>query len=216
MNLYQQELFKKVLSYDCVGNYDAQKKRLVVSYKNKPFVEQCESGFLYYNQENLSDPQIRDIFAKILHDGENIREYVGIYMNAPAMPFEGIKQYKKFGEYNDVVFGATYNPMHGFMFSSWRVSGNGVHLGEYSSNYNYSKEYFALRSGLVNKQKIFTNQENEEIYKSVKYAKENCDSLSYEQENILSKILDKLTDVYPALEETNPGYESSENQQFNM
>ena len=206
MNLYQSELARKVIKYGCNCDYNTEQKRLVISYGGKAFVEQGENGFLYYKQKDISMPDIKDMFLKIMNDAEDIREYVSIYEASPQMPFKDIQQYKMFGRYNDVVFGGTYNNSIGFLFSSWSVCNDGksvVH-GEYSPDYRYSKEYFALRSGLVDKHKIFESEESEEIYKAIKFAKENCETLTYGQERTLEDILYKLEEAYPSIMDSPP------------
>lgn len=162
MNLYQSELSRKVISYGCTPKYNEDTKMLEVSSDNRNFVEMSEEGFLFYNQKELS-VNLQNTLDKILDDARIIREYVGLYEKSKPMPFDSIKQYRKIGEYNDVVFGATVNDNFGFMFSSWRVDddGNGVRLGNYSSDYISSKETFSVRSKLVDKQKLFTKEESE-------------------------------------------------------
>ena len=79
--------------------------------------------------------------------------------------------------------------------------------GDYSPNYEYVKEAFAVRSGLVNKHRLFSEDESADLCRCVDFAKGNCETLTYEQERQLDKLQEKLTDGYPSLEAEPPTFE---------
>lgn len=81
--------------------------------------------------------------------------------------------------------------------------------GDYSPNYEYVKEAFAVRSGLVNKYRLFSEKESVDLYRCLDFAKANCETLTYEQERQLDKLQEKLTDGYPSLEAEPPIFEQS-------
>ena len=127
-----------------------------------------------------------------------MREYVGLYEHAPQMKADGV-QLAAFG---DTVLAATYNEKNGFMFCTWKqnADGDSVFWGDYSPNYEYVKEAFAVRSGLVSKCRLFSENESADLCRCVDFAKGNCETLTYEQERQLDKLQEKLTDAYPSLE----------------
>ncbi len=45
MNIYQQELLRKLSEYECTGQYNEESKRLEVSYDGIPLCSQNEDGF---------------------------------------------------------------------------------------------------------------------------------------------------------------------------
>ena len=57
---------------------------------------------------------------------------------------------------------ATYSEKNGFMFCTWKqnADGDSVFWGDYSPNYEYVKEAFAVRSGLVSKHRLFSENES--------------------------------------------------------
>ena len=95
------------------------------------------------------------------------------------------------------------------MFCTWKqnADGDSVFWGDYSPNYEYVKEAFAVRSGLVSKDRLFSENESAYLYRCLDFAKVNCETLTYEQERQLDKIQDKLTDAYPSLEAEPPTFE---------
>lgn len=60
---------------------------------------------------------------------------------------------------------ATYSEKNGFMFCTWKqnADGDSVFWGDYSPNYEYAKEAFAVRSGLVSKHHLFSENESADI-----------------------------------------------------
>ena len=131
-----------------------------------------------------------------------MREYVSLYEHAPQMKADGVSDYRQLAAFGDTVLAATYSEKNGFMFCTWKqnTDGDPVFWGDYSPNYEYAKEAFAVRSGLVSKDRLFSENESADIYRCVDFAKANCETLTYEQERQLDKLQEKLTDGYPSLE----------------
>ena len=94
--------------------------------------------------------------------------------------------------------------------------GDSVFWGDYSPNYEYVKEAFAVRSGLVSKDRLFSENESAYLCRCVDFTKGNCETLTYEQERQLDKLQEKLTDAYPSLEAEPPTFEQVSPPQQNM
>ena len=95
-----------------------------------------------------------------------MREYVGLYEHAPQMKADGVSDYRQLAAFGDTVLAATYSEKNGFMFCIWKQneSGDSVFWGDYSPNYEYVKEAFAVRSGLVSKHRLFSEKESTDHY----------------------------------------------------
>ena len=119
--------------------------------------------FLSNADQNLSD-EYRSKIADIQDEISTVREYVGLYEHAPQMKADGVSDYRQLAAFGDTVLAATYNEKNGFMFCTWKqnTDGDSVFWGDYSPNYEYVKEAFAVRSGLVSKDRLFS--ENESAY----------------------------------------------------
>ena len=142
--------------------------------------------FLSNADKNLSD-EYRSKIADIQDEISTVREYVGLYEHAPQMKAADVSDYRQLAAFGDTVLAATYNEKNGFMFCTWKQneSGDSVFWGDYSSNYEYVKEAFAVRSGLVSKPRLFSEKESADLYRCVNFAKANCEILTYEQERQL-------------------------------
>ena len=119
--------------------------------------------FLSNADQNLSD-EYRSKIADIQDEISTVREYVGLYEHAPQMKAADVSDYRQLASFGDTVLAATYSEKNGFMFCTWKqnADGDSVFWGDYSPNYEYVKEAFAVRSGLVNKHRLFS--ENESAY----------------------------------------------------
>ena len=173
--------------------------------------------FLSNADQNLSN-EYRSKIADIQDEISTVREYVGLYERAPQMQADGVSDYRQLATFGDTVLAATYSEKSGFMFCTWKQneSGDSVFWGDYSPNYEYVKEAFAVRSGLVSKDRLFSENESADLCRCVDFAKGNCETLTYEQERQLDKLQEKLTDGYPSLEAEPPTFEQSAASQQNM
>ena len=78
------------------------------------------------------------------------------------------------------------------------------------------KESFATRSGLIDAQHLFTEEEAANLYRCLDFAKGNCETLTYEQEKQLDELMTKLQYGYPQLEDAPPSFEQDDAPQINM
>lgn len=151
--------------------------------------------YLSNADQNLSD-EYRSKIADIQEEISTVREYVGLYEHAPQMKAADVSDYRQLAAFGDTVLAATYSEKNGFMFCTWKqnADGDSVFWGDYSPNYEYAKEAFAVRSGLVSKERLFSENESAYLCRCVDFAKANCETLTYEQERQLDNIGDNVAD----------------------
>ena len=120
--------------------------------------------FLSNADQNLSD-EYRSKIADIQEEISTVREYVGLYEHAPQMKAADVSDYRQLAAFGDTVLAATYSEKNGFMFCTWKqnADGDSVFWGDYSPNYEYVKEAFAVRSGLVSKDRLFSENESADL-----------------------------------------------------
>lgn len=218
MTIYQEEMQRKVQSYGCTTEYSEEDRLLYIGYKDLYLTGITAEGYMHYTSKDLTEPDVKEIFGRLTDDAETVREYVGIYESAPQMKPKDVRNYRKFSEYGDVVFAGMYSEKHGFMFCSWRQSDGGNYLahGNYSPDYLASKENFAIRAGLVNKDKLFTTEEATELFKCVAFVRDHCDALTFDQDRNLMELMEKMQEAYPTLKESPPSFDEDEVPQLNM
>ena len=211
-------------------------KELIKRLKGKYETKRDDKGWLSFSSDGILLCKVKYNGNCIINDDENlseeyrekiadrqdevltVREYIGLYERSPQMKAEGVTEYKQLASFGDTVLAATYNEKNGFMFCTWKqnADGDSVFWGDYSPNYEYVKEAFAVRSSLVSKHRLFSEKESADLYRCVDFAIANCETLTYEQERQLDNLREKLTDGYPSLEAEPPTFEQTADLQQNM
>ena len=91
-------------------------------------------------------------------------------------------------EFNGTVLAAKHTE-YGFEFVTWdrTFDGKAVCQGKYFEDYAAAKENFAVRSGLVDKDKMFSTEELESIRKCINFTAMYNDDLNFDDCDFLKK-----------------------------
>ena len=191
---------------------------LAVSSDGMPLCRVKYNGNCIVNDNPYLSEEYIGKIAEVQNELLTVKEYISLYEHAPQMKAADVSDYRQLAAFGDTVLAATYSEKNGFMFCTWKqnADGDSVFWGDYSPNYEYVKEAFAVRSGLVNKHRLFSENESADLCRCVDFAKGNCETLTYEQERQLDKLQEKLTDGYPSLEAEPPTFEQVSPPQQNM
>ena len=200
MTRLQQEVARKLHSFGCESEYKNETGILNITLDHQPICRlHSDDNYTYRSDEHKSEEQA-EAYLKVEDIIDKAKEYITAYENAPQFEIDGIKDYRKLAEFGGVVFGAKdMGERHGFQFSSWfkTYGGTGATMGDYSFDYDYSKQSFAERSGLVDKNRQFTTEQLEDIHRCVAFAKDMVDGLTYEQDKALGELMDKIESALP-------------------
>lgn len=219
MTIYQKELARKLPILDCTGTMNEDSGQLHVWMDHMPLCTAGKKADLNWEEKNLFNAERKAVHESLCEAAAIIREYVSLYEASLPMKMEGLKEYRRMAEYRDVVLGGMFSEQHGFMFSTWRQNINDrsyVTNGDYSPNYEYIKKSFAVRSGLINKQRLFTEEEAADLYRCLRFVQDHCDPLTYDQDQQLRSLAEKLVDGYPEIENNSPSFETKDIPQWNL
>lgn len=218
MTIYQAELFRRLPQLECTGYYGYQDGLLHIFHGDAPFCRQTSEGFLRFYEDQFEALSQTELYDQIRQEAREIREYVGLYEAAPQMEADGVQDYRKLAEYGNVVLAGKYSEHHGFMFTTWDQDKKRCYVsgGDYSPDYEYAKESFVRRSGLIQEQRLFQPKEAENLYRCVDYARNNCASLTFEQSKALDALAEKLSFGYPEIEKNPPTFEPEDGPQLNL
>ena len=191
---------------------------LAVSSDGMPLCRVKYNGNCIVNDNPYLSEEYIGKIAEVQNELLTVKEYISLYEHAPQMKAADVSDYRQLASFGDTVLAATYSEKNGFMFCTWKqnADGDSVFWGDYSPNYEYVKEAFAVRSGLVSKDRLFSENESADLCRCVDFAKGNCETLTYEQERQLDKLQEKLTDGYPSLEAEPPTFDQVSPPQQNM
>ena len=218
MTIYQEELLRRLPQLDCTGYYGYRDGLLHIFHGGAPFCCQTPEGFLRFYEDQFEALSQTELYDKIHQEAGAIREYVGLYEAAPQMEAEGVHDYRKLAEYGNIVLAGTYSENHGFMFTTWDQDKERGYVsgGDYSPNYAYAKESFVRRSGLIQEQRLFQPEEAENLYRCVEYARNHCETLTFEQSKAPDELAEKLSFGYPEIEKNPPTFEPEDGPQLNL
>ena len=130
--------------------------------------EVTESGGVAYRNEDIDEPERIAAKDKVYEIVSIIAEYMRQMEMAPFLKADGLEDgYKVLADFNGTVL-AGVQSKHGVHFVTWdwAYGHTGVCHGHYfTENYAGAKQDFAIRSGLIQKERLFTPEQMTEIYR---------------------------------------------------
>ena len=196
VSIFNKEVMRRLSSegYDVT----ADREWLTVMLNNKTIVKINDSDIIYtdgdfYDKDKSEAAPLSGIVR-------GIYEYCSSYEKAPPLKAADLSgNYRCLSEFNGTVLAAKYNADFGFEFVTWdrTYDGKAVRHGNYYGDYAAAKENFAIRSGLVDSDKLFDNSELERIQKCVKFAMENDGNLHFDEYDNLQKLCEKISESVP-------------------
>lgn len=146
--------------------------------------------------DNTSD----DTYFEIKKIAGTVSEYCSAYEKAAPLKAEDLSgNYRCLSEFNGTILAAKYNAEYGFEFVTWdrTFDSKAVCQGNYYTDYAVAKENFAVRSGMVDKDKIFSTKELEQLEKCVNFAMRHNGDLKFDDCEFLKKISEKISENIP-------------------
>ena len=142
--------------------------------------------------------RVEDIAAKTL-------EYMTAMEAAPQLKADGLEDgYKVLADFNGTVL-AGVQSKHGVHFVTWdwAYGHTGVCHGHYfMENYAEAKQDFAIRSGLIQKERLFTPEQMTEIYRCCADSVDgDFFELTGEQEKMIRSVQQQIEECVPDLDE---------------
>ena len=175
---------------------------LVATMEGNPIARVDINGDIYQRKTDLDTPAARELYYEVLENAHEVSEYLKQMERAPQMCAEDLRDnFKLLAEYkNTVLCGCQYGNGMGVQFVTWNYTYDrkGVTLGHYFGNdYQSAKQDFAVRAGLVQEQRFFSDQQLSEIYRCVKFTEKNALILTDESYKTLRKISDQIEQIVP-------------------
>ena len=158
----------------------------------------CDNDVLY--SEGAFSQSGKDKFYALYHLNRVVLDYCTAYEKAAPLKAEGLSgNYRCLAEFNGVVLAAKYNEEYGFEFVTWgrTYDGKSLRHGNYYTDYDAAKENFAVRSGLIDKSKLFDTEELESIRKCVNFTARYNDDLNFDDSECLRKLNEKISENIP-------------------
>lgn len=132
----------------------------------------------------------------------NVKEYLRAFESAEDLKAHGlIDGYKKLLEFNGYVFAMRETKYQEFEFVTWHYSpdGKAVNIGRYFNDYESAKENMALRSGMLDESKIFSETDLKLIRSSLIAYVALDENLDHLKEKAIGRILDQIEIIVPEI-----------------
>ena len=146
-----------------------------------------------------------DIYFEVKKIASTVSEYCSAYEKAQPLKATDLSgNYRSLAEFNGTVL-AVKNTEYGFEFVTWdrTYDGKAVCHGNYYRDYEAAKENFAVRSGLIDKDKMFSIDELKSIHQCVDFTVSYNDDLSINEYECLEKLNGKISENIPEQQQSN-------------
>jgi len=181
--------------------YSQEHDAMLVNPSDERLMKINDEGVSYYAEHDLL------VIYQIKPLADKVKEMVSAWEKGQSVPFEDLSHYRILSEYNGIVLAARDDSElgygHGLHLTTWEYSYNrtGFMHGHYTTDYEAAKEDFAVRCGLIDRNKLFDETEMKLIRQGLVHLGANFPDLTYEQNTLLGKVVEKIEMLVPEIQE---------------
>lgn len=179
-----------------------QDDHLPVEWRGQSLCRVNARGTVFYQQSDVADCNAEQALRQVTDVTRTTTEYMERMEQAPDLSAAGLDSgYKLLGEFNDVVL-AGKQTRFGVNFITWDRdrAHTGLSRGHYfMEDYAGAKRDFAVRSGLVPRERIFTPEQLTEIYRSIHETLESGYPITDARQKLLESAAEQIEDGVPDL-----------------
>ena len=177
---------------------------LHVSWNEKPLCSVDRDGIVRFRPADITGPEVDRQLRTVIQAAGQVKEYMRIFERAPALKAVGLQDtFKVLADFGDAVLaGRSCKTGAKFVTWEWDFDRQGVHAGHYfMENYEAAKKDFAVRAGLVNEQRLFSDEQIAVIKNACEFALEDDATLSYAEEKQLHNVQEQIGQLLPEPEQ---------------
>ena len=174
------------------------------SWNGKPLCTVDTNGTVRFSPADIrgadEDRQLQTVTQTVAH----VKEYLRIMERAPTLKAVDLDEnYKILAEFDDTVLAGRMSKSGArFVTWEWDFDRQGVHAGHYfMENYEAAKQDFAVRAGLVNEQRLFSDEQLDVIRNACEFTLEADATLSYAEEKQLQSVQEQIELLLPQQEQ---------------
>ena len=157
-------------------------------------------GSVLYRQECVDSVRAQDALQTVIDTAKMTTEYMAILETATLLKAGGLTgDYRILADFGDAVL-AGHPTERGVQFVTWEwdFDRKGVHHGHYfQGDYEAAKRDFTVRSGLVPKDALFEPEQLAEIYRALRFVREQDESLSCGRDRELAELMEQVSGLLP-------------------
>ena len=175
-----------------------------VRWNEKPLCSVDRDGIVRFRPADITGPEVDKRLRTVIQAAGQVKEYMRIFERAPALKAAGLEDsYKVLADFSDAVLAGQLGKKGArFVTWEWDFDRQGVHAGHYHmENYDAAKLDFAVRAGLINEQRLFSDEQLAVIRNACEFALEDDATLSYAEEKQLRSVLEQIEVLLPQQEQ---------------
>ena len=172
--------------------------------KEKPLCSVDRDGIVRFRPADITGPEVDRQLRTVIQAAGQVKEYMRIFERAPALKAVGLEDtYKVLADFGDAVLAGQLGKKGArFVTWEWDFDRQGVHVGHYfMENYEAAKKDFAVRAGLVESQRLFSDEQLAVIRDACEFALEDDATLSYAEEKQLQSVQEQIELLLPLEEQ---------------
>ena len=186
----EQELLRKELDTELLED-----GLLHVKWNGKPLCAVDQNGAVRFCPDDIRDAETDRQLRTVVQTAAQTKEYLRMLERTPTLKAVGLDEdYKILADFGDAVLaGRSCKTGAKFVTWEWDFDRQGVHTGHYfMENYEAAKQDFAVRAGLVESQRLFSDEQLAVIRDACEFALEDDATLSYAEEKQLQSVQELL------------------------
>ena len=175
-----------------------------IRWNEKPLCSVDRDGIVRFRPADITGPEVDRRLRTVIQTAGHVKEYMRIFERAPALKGIGLEDtYKVLADFGDAVLaGRSCKTGAKFVTWEWDFDRQGVHAGHYfMENYEAAKQGFAVRAGLVESQRLFSDEQLAVIRNACAFALEDDATLSYAEEKQLQSVQEQTELLLPQEEQ---------------
>ena len=171
-----------------------------VRWNEKPLCSVDRDGIVRFRPADITGAEVDRQLRTVTQTAAQVKEYMQIFDRAPALKVVGLDDtYKVLADFGDAVLAEQFGKTGArFVTWEWDFDRKGVHAGHYHmGNYEAAKLDFAARAGLINEQRLFSDEQLGVIRNACAFALEDDATLSYAEEKQLQSVQEQIELLLP-------------------
>ena len=199
---FLREVEQKLLRRDLDANL-LEDGLIHIRWKEKPLCSVDRDGIVRFRPADITGSEVDRQLRTVIQTAGHVKEYMRIFERAPALKAIGLDDtYKVLADFGDAVLAGQLGKKGArFVTWEWDFDRQGVHAGHYHmENYDAAKLDFAARAGLINEQRLFSDEQLAVIKNACEFALEDDATLSYAEEKQLQSVQEQIELLLPQQE----------------
>lgn len=203
-NKFFAELSRR-LYIDGIESSAIEDKRLDVFLHSQPVLYVSPASDIFLLPAGNKSEEASELYHQVAMVADEVYEYVEAVQNTPLLHASGLHEdFRLLADFGGAVLaGRERENRSGYQFVTWvwDYDYTGVSHGHYyEGNFRGAKQDFAVRSGLISRAQLFTEEELTELYRATDYLLEEGPEPNSDQLKAIQTARTKIEYTVPDLQ----------------